>query len=150
MADRREYLDIGEFRRLGFLQEANRQFFHPHGLTLGVQTAVEPATVLVLRTSDVAALKTACAGHPSLLQRINEATTYEVGDSYLAAVEDHRNSLVGDTLGEPVDDKRVRAERVAVQRAWHRNARTSLFGSESDIEPIEWADQPKDEGGADA
>jgi hypothetical protein len=29
-------IDIAEFRRLGFLQEANRQFFHPHGLALEV------------------------------------------------------------------------------------------------------------------
>ena len=31
-----KYIDIAEFRRLGFLQEANRQFFHPHGLALEV------------------------------------------------------------------------------------------------------------------
>jgi N-acetyl sugar amidotransferase len=29
-----KYMDIGEFRRLGFLQEANRLFFHPLGLVL--------------------------------------------------------------------------------------------------------------------
>lgn len=27
-------MDIAEFRELGFLQEANRLFFHPHGLAL--------------------------------------------------------------------------------------------------------------------
>ena len=31
-----KYLDIAEFRKLGFLQEANRQFFHPLGLALEV------------------------------------------------------------------------------------------------------------------
>jgi hypothetical protein len=30
------YLDIAEFRELGFLQEANRLFFHPLGLALEV------------------------------------------------------------------------------------------------------------------
>lgn len=35
MSDRK-YMDIAEFSRLGFLQEANRQFFHPHGLALEV------------------------------------------------------------------------------------------------------------------
>lgn len=32
-----KYMDIKEFRELGFLQEANRQFFHPHGLALEVR-----------------------------------------------------------------------------------------------------------------
>jgi hypothetical protein len=31
-----KYIDVAEFRRLGFLQEANRQFFHPLGLSLEV------------------------------------------------------------------------------------------------------------------
>ena len=30
------YLDLGEFVDLGFLQEVNRQFFHPLGLALEV------------------------------------------------------------------------------------------------------------------
>lgn len=29
-------MDIGQFRELGFLQEVNRQFFHPLGLALEV------------------------------------------------------------------------------------------------------------------
>jgi hypothetical protein len=29
-------MDISEFREIGFLQEANRKFFHPHGLALEV------------------------------------------------------------------------------------------------------------------
>lgn len=33
-----KYIDIAEFRELGFLQEANRQFFHPLGLALEVVT----------------------------------------------------------------------------------------------------------------
>jgi hypothetical protein len=32
-----KYIDINEFRRLGYLQEANRLFFHPLGLALEVQ-----------------------------------------------------------------------------------------------------------------
>jgi len=31
-----KHIDIKEFQELGFLQEANRQFFHPHGLALEV------------------------------------------------------------------------------------------------------------------
>lgn len=29
-------MDIKEFREKGFLQEVNRQFFHPHGLALSI------------------------------------------------------------------------------------------------------------------
>jgi hypothetical protein len=31
-----KYIDPEEFGKLGFLQEANRQFFHPHGLALEI------------------------------------------------------------------------------------------------------------------
>lgn len=31
-----KYMDIREFQTEGFLQEVNRQFFHPHGLALEV------------------------------------------------------------------------------------------------------------------
>jgi hypothetical protein len=31
------YIDISEFRKVGFLQEVNRQFFHPLGLALEIQ-----------------------------------------------------------------------------------------------------------------
>lgn len=31
-----KYMDIKEFRESGFLQEANRLFFHPHGLALEI------------------------------------------------------------------------------------------------------------------
>ena len=36
MSDEIKRMDVAEFRSLGFLQEANRQFFHPLGLALEV------------------------------------------------------------------------------------------------------------------
>lgn len=36
MSDNIKRMDIEEFQRLGFLQEVNRQFFHPLGLALEV------------------------------------------------------------------------------------------------------------------
>lgn len=33
-----KYMTVEDFRRLGFLQEANRKFFHPLGLSLEVIT----------------------------------------------------------------------------------------------------------------
>ena len=41
-----KYIDIAEFRRLGFLQEVNRQFFHPLGLALAVSTDEDGSAVL--------------------------------------------------------------------------------------------------------
>lgn len=37
------HMDIGEFRRLGLLQEVNRRFFHPIGLALAVNAAKDDA-----------------------------------------------------------------------------------------------------------
>jgi hypothetical protein len=39
MADVVKHMDIKEFHELGFLQEANRQFFHPHGLALEIRVS---------------------------------------------------------------------------------------------------------------
>lgn len=39
MSDEIKYLDVAEFRRLGYLQEANRLFFHPRGLALEIKVA---------------------------------------------------------------------------------------------------------------
>lgn len=33
-------MDIKEFRELGYLQEVNRQFFHPHGLALSITQSI--------------------------------------------------------------------------------------------------------------
>lgn len=37
MADDIKRMDIKEFREVGFLQEANREFFHPLGLALEIE-----------------------------------------------------------------------------------------------------------------
>ncbi len=37
MAEHPKRMNVAEFREKGFLQEANRQFFHPLGLALEVQ-----------------------------------------------------------------------------------------------------------------
>lgn len=38
-------MDIAEFRRLGYLQEVNRQFFHPLGLALEVVEVEEDGSM---------------------------------------------------------------------------------------------------------
>jgi hypothetical protein len=44
MGEAIKYMDLGEFVGEGFLQEANRQFFHPLGLALAVQIGADPAS----------------------------------------------------------------------------------------------------------
>jgi hypothetical protein len=34
-----KYMDLAEFKTAGYLQEVNRQFFHPLGLALGIEVA---------------------------------------------------------------------------------------------------------------
>lgn len=41
-----KYMDLVEFMRLGFLQEANRRFFHPLGLALEMEVADDGAVRL--------------------------------------------------------------------------------------------------------
>lgn len=41
------YMDIGEFREAGFLQEANRLFFHPLGLALSMHTGFDRESMAV-------------------------------------------------------------------------------------------------------
>jgi len=40
---RKDYIDIEEFREAGYLQEANRRFFHPLGLALSLMREVDGA-----------------------------------------------------------------------------------------------------------
>jgi hypothetical protein len=42
LSDPVKHMDIAEFRDLGFLQEANRLFFHPLGLALEITRPTEP------------------------------------------------------------------------------------------------------------
>lgn len=51
-----DVMNLNDFRRLGFLQEANRQFFHPLGLALGIRYSetepIEPTGMFVYDWSD--------------------------------------------------------------------------------------------------
>lgn len=46
-ADQIKYMDPKEFQELGFLQEANRLFFHPLGLALDVSINTETGEVSI-------------------------------------------------------------------------------------------------------
>ena len=46
MATDPQYMDLNEFKEAGFLQEVNRQFFHPLGLALAVEVDDETGDVV--------------------------------------------------------------------------------------------------------
>ena len=97
-----KHIDIKEFRELGFLQEVNRLFFHPHGLAL-------------------------------------EVTVEEDGSEHLSGVWDYRDDPEGIAFGSAgYGDSVERAATVAAERAKHAEHRRAWFGSDSDIEPLDW------------
>jgi hypothetical protein len=143
----RKYMNIGEFRRSGFLQEANRQFFHPHGLALEVTTATDEAFAVVrITASELAELTKLCADRPQLLGRLSDAVTYQPGDSCLSGVWDVRDDPEGVLFGSWDSEQEAKVKRVADERARHAEARCAMFGGGSDIEHVgfTW------DGGADA
>jgi hypothetical protein len=42
-----KFIDVKEFRELGYLQELNRKFLHPHGLALCIQVESDGAERLL-------------------------------------------------------------------------------------------------------
>jgi hypothetical protein len=153
-----------EFRDVGFLQEANRQFFHPHGLALEVTTFIEPEepqTIVKMDDEQVAALREMCdalrkhVGEMRAITRVEDAleaaTRYELGDAYISGCWDDRDDPEGIVFGswdEAIDGRGdPKADRVLAEREKHFEARCELFGVppelrnqlvNPDIEPIGW------------
>lgn len=126
-----KHIPIGEFRELGFLQEANRLFFHPHGLALEVTLCDD------------------CGGDGQVAGAYGGETdacpTCDGRGTWVSGVWDYRDDPEGVLFGAG-DDRAEKAATVAAERARHRVARATLFGldepcvtpSASDIEPIDW------------
>jgi hypothetical protein len=143
------YIEIAEFQRGGFLQEANRQFFHPLGLALEATIRDEEhgaITALSLSDEDVAALRLVLAqidppdtGNDER-DRINAALArarrYDVGQGYLSGVWDYRDDPEGMIFGDLTGDE-VRAKALAVQQELERHVawRLATFNGEI-VQPI--------------
>jgi hypothetical protein len=160
-------MDIREFRELGFLQEANRLFFHPHGLALEVTTVTDERAIVSLSLDDRAmgTLNRVIAAARArgeltvsdddldhLQEHVNTEVRYAPGDAYLSGVWDDRDDPEGVIFGDRSEEKIVKAMNVAAERARHREVRTALFGfvpghSYGDVEPLDWVYEP--EGGTD-
>lgn len=163
-----KHIDIGEFRELGFLQEANRLFFHPHGLALEITrvTADEgaPITAVAFTGPEMVALRRILAwADPgeaeavALIEaRLDAGAVYEVDDCWLSGVWDYRDDPEGVVMGDWDDEKwAAMAEAVRAERARHYFERAKMFGSDpqhrgapqyaaaADIEPVGWKPTPK-------
>jgi hypothetical protein len=156
-----KWIDAREFREAGFLQEANRQFFHPHGLALAVTSVTDdegaPIHTFALTAEQHSTLRDILkavretadsVGEWSdntlgaLLGAIEGAARYDVGDSYFQGVWDYRDDPEGVIFGSWPERDREKVERVAVEREKHRSARAEMFGADTDVEPIGWEAPP--------
>lgn len=144
-----KYMAIAEFQALGFLQEANRQFFHPHGLALEITTVkAEPGTwrAVTLGEPELDAVRALLAGETitdeardAIAQRIEEGNDWGAGDKWLSGIWDYRDDPEGVTFGSgDYGNSQERADRVAAERAKHADARKVLFETDSDVEPLDW------------
>lgn len=158
------HIDISEFQRIGFLQEANRLFFHPHGLALEVTTVTDrddPNTfskltlldaelwtfsALIAAERDRRSEGTSTADLDALEHRVENAQRFEIGDAYLSGVWDVRGDPEGIYYGEWDKASTEKVEAVAKQRLQHFAARVEMFGldpsgslfDDLDVEPVGW------------
>lgn len=133
-----KHMNITEFRELGFLQEANRLFFHPHGLALEVATNNDEPTVLLKLTKEeykaLEALLFAITGEEddddaalslNAIQMNKEIVP--AGEYWLSGVWDCRDDPEGVIFDGLSDEEKTRAMAVRSERARHFNARVELF-----------------------
>jgi hypothetical protein len=136
----RKYISAGDLKAEGFLLEANRQFFHPHGLALEIVRVASdegaPVYSIAFTAELYAELQQLAAGaSPALREAIAGATRYDVGDVWISGVWDCRDNPEGVIMAGFTDEERAKIERVAAERERHREARSALFGG-TDIEPV--------------
>jgi hypothetical protein len=163
----RKYFDIAEWQATGYLQESNRQFFHPHGLALEVTriTAEDGEHhTLKLNAQQWQAFEDAIGligdrtssdewedARTLLLAARDSAKRYGVGDAYLSGIWDSRSDPEGIIFGDWSDEDRQRAQNVADERSRHAVARARMFNTadkgqytewivrhDLDIEPTDW------------
>ena len=85
MANEINRIDIAEFRRLGLLQEVNRQFFHPRGLALEVVTDLLNGAERLGGVWDYRGDPQGMAFEDEALSSTQAAQVQEMFDKYLSA-----------------------------------------------------------------
>lgn len=157
-----KHIPIAEFKEVGFLQEANRQFFHPHGLALEVTVVSErdgerAYSSVSLLDSEMEMLRALIAAQRKrgvdltrIERRLDEAKRHELGDVWISGVWDYREDSEGIIYGEWEPESEAKAEAVEAQREKHYRARKQLFGCTdgrelclgADVEPVGWIAPP--------
>jgi hypothetical protein len=153
-----KHIDIAKLRDLGFIQEANRLFFHPHGLALEVTVVTDDdvAAVTHVRLNDTE--KATCEALieaererrdpedstqdlDQLVHRLETSARYGIGDAWLSGVWDFSDDPEGILFGDGSMGKAEKAASVASFRERYRAAREALFGG-TDVEPVDyvWAE----------
>lgn len=145
-----KYLEIAELRRLGFLQEANRQFFHPHGLALEVRSVTSDWTDEEIARSPwmqeqvekiAGALEDRWIGFaldgglkPEGWEKMAVAvcrSLWPQGSRHLSGVWDYRDDPEGIVYGSDPEGKLESAQRAVEERERHWAVRCRLFGTTS-------------------
>jgi len=131
-----KYMDAKEFKELGYLQECNRQFFHPHGLALEL-TSVDEGGDTPLRKRIYAALaKAGAAGigadADAVFTILAEAVTNELappGSVRFSGCWDYRHDPEAIYFGDWQADAVAKVEAVQAERRRHYLARARMFGT---------------------
>lgn len=122
-----KYMDIAEFRKVGFLQEVNRKVLHPCGLALEVETG---PGMIRLSEEEIDYLRTIARTtfEPSTRAFLNNIVHRAVNaEERIGRVWDDRDDPEGIAYGEgyPTIEK---AQAVAKEAAKHRQGRLAIFG----------------------
>jgi len=152
-----KHIDPKEFKELGFLQECNRLFFHPHGLALELTSITEdegdaPFTLIKLPREQMALLQSlvekaidaergkevsratgyrdpALEAVVNLEKSLSDGKVYDVGDCYFSGCWDYRTDPEGVYYGDWQPDAVAKVEAVREERRRHYLARARMFGT---------------------
>lgn len=127
MADEVKYISITEFRERGFLQEANRLFFHPLGLALEVVTER-------CKFCDPPGRIDGGKNHCEHCDGVGHTER-------LGGIWDYRDDPEGMTFGEGYGLDPEKAKYVEAERGVHAAHRFELFGLD-ELPTFHWAVQP--------
>lgn len=144
-------MEPAEFRRLGLLQEVNRQFLHPLGLALEMQIGggtgffyrvdrggqVESLDLCELTIEEIQELVIDDAQIAKLIHDL--AQTVCLAPEHFGRVWDYRDDPEGLAFAEPVTGEA--AAYVRELRESHRPAREKLFGGD-DVQPLGFTPPP--------